>query len=122
MQKRRTSNLNLLRQVFAELTTALGDDYSPTELLKAAQILIDTAKAEQDADWTLADWNHHPDYYNQDTYTVLSSNPWMALEHEIDSKLMYDSSKWSDDEISHYFRDLHNINRPKWYKMGDIFD
>lgn len=91
----RARGLELLRQVYSELHRCLGDEYSPSELLRAAQSLIDVSNSEYSSK-TFQDGIHHPGYFSHPVDMMISDHSWMLLENELrcdnltDERLAYD--------------------------------
>ncbi len=85
--------LELLRQVYDELYTQLGDDFSPSQLLQAAQTLIDVTNTEY-LDSSSQDEQHYAGYFSFSVDTVIGGAPWLALEYE------YGNDHLGDDRFS----------------------
>ncbi len=84
----------LLRQVYAELYACLGQQYSPAELLKAAQGLIDLRNQEY-TDRTYQEELHYSGYYSHAVDRMIE-RPWLLLENEprcegVDDDLIVDA-------------------------------
>jgi hypothetical protein len=77
----RARGLELLKQVYAELHWSLGDVYSPAELLRAAQSLIDVSNSEYSSK-TYQDGVHYPGYYSYAVDTMIEQNPWAVFANE----------------------------------------
>jgi hypothetical protein len=67
--------------VYDELFTQLGDRYSPIDLLKAAQALLDV----HDSEYTTALYQDelvHPGYFSHSVDSMIRGRPWWLLENE----------------------------------------
>jgi hypothetical protein len=73
--------LALLRQVYDELYQQLGEDFSPAELLSAAQTLIEVSDYEYGLE-TYQDGQTHPGYYSLAVDNMISSRQWWVLRVE----------------------------------------
>lgn len=121
MAAQRPRGFNLVKQVYAELSATLGDEYSASDLLRAAQVLVETTREEGEADWDQVDWHRHSNYYSAPVDEMLINRHWFILMNEkCDSdEHLYERR---EAEIYEYYRELHHILKPKWYRMGNIFD
>ena len=80
-QRKRAGGLALLTQVYEELYLQLGEDYSPAELLKAAQVLIDVTSEEYGSD-EYSDSPTKDGYFSAATDRMITNQPWLILERE----------------------------------------
>lgn len=98
---RRARGLDLLRQVYAELHRCLGDDYSPSELLRAAQSLIDISNTEYTNE-TFQDGIHYSGYYSRSVDAMIEGNPWLVYITE---------GRHDDDPLSSPFDVTQRLRR-----------
>jgi len=99
--------LELLRQVYAELHRCLGDEYSPTELLRAAQALIDVNKSEYSSK-TFQDGVQHSGYYSHPVDSMISDFPWTLVENELRLDNLTDERLQNNPNILHRLRYFYN--------------
>ena len=71
----RPRGFDILRRVYDELYTHLNDEFSPAELLLAAQTLIDVTNAEY-VDSNLDNNQHHYGYFSYPVDTIMTKSPW----------------------------------------------
>lgn len=101
---KRYRGIELLRRVYDELYTQLSDDFSPSELLQAAQTLIDITNAEY-ADTSSEDEQAHAGYFSYSVDTIIGGSPWLALENE------YGNDHLGDDRFSMDFEAPARVRR-----------
>lgn len=80
-QRKRAGGLALLTRVYEELYFQLGEDYSPAELLKAAQTLIDVT-AEEYGFEEYSDSPVRDGYFSASTDRMIKNHSWLILERE----------------------------------------
>lgn len=80
-QNSRPRGLDLLRQVYDELYNELGEDYSPIQLLQAAQTLIDVTDEEY-VNENYQEVQNYSGYFSHDVYLMLARKAWWVLENE----------------------------------------
>ena len=112
---RRARGLGLLRQVYAELYAQLGDEYSPLDLLRAAQALIDVTKSEYTSK-SYQDGLHHPGYYSHAVDTMIGYQPWCLLENEQRCDNLGDERLEADFNVKQRLSSLYNPDR--YYHRG----
>ena len=78
--RRPPHGLNLLQQIYAELYHELGEDYSPKELLSAAQHFIDAIQQEREVNEIGS--RHFAGYFSYDTDIIITNRPWLVYEYE----------------------------------------
>lgn len=78
---RKARGFELLRQVYDELYSQLGEEYSPTELLQAAQTLIDVTDEEYVSENAKVE-SHRSGYFSHETDRMLANRAWWVLENE----------------------------------------
>lgn len=105
-QKRR-GGLELLRQVYDELYNQLGEDFSPAELLRAAQTLIDVTKDEYGTK-SYQDGQLHPGYYSTDVDQMITNQQWLILNVEDGPLDALEDSVTSLRERSQSLKRLYN--------------
>lgn len=111
----RARGLDLLRQVYAELLVNLRDEYSPAELLRAAQALIDVTQDEYTTK-LYQDGLHHSGYYSHAVDTMIGYRSWCLLENELRCDNLGDERLDDDPNIKERLRSLHNPDR--YYHRG----
>ncbi|RYG97603.1 MAG: hypothetical protein EON58_09340 [Alphaproteobacteria bacterium] len=104
---RRRGGLELLRQVYDELYNQLGEDFSPAELLRAAQTLIDVTKEEYGAK-SYQDGQLHPGYYSYDVDSMITNQQWLLLGVEAMSLDAREDMATSLRERSQSLKRLYN--------------
>lgn len=100
----RREGLALLRQVYEELYSQLGDDFSPAELLKAAQTLIDITNEEYSVE-LFQDGQLHPGYYSYEVDRMIKNRYWWPLSVE-------DNALDEQDDMQDY-----RLERAQWLKQ-----
>jgi hypothetical protein len=113
---KRPRGLELLRQVYAELHQCLGDDYTASELLRAAQSLIDISNIEY-ASETYQDGIHYPGYYSNPVDVMIASRPWSVYAAEGGHD---DDPLLPPDEVAQRLRRLHRPDRFHPHANGDL--
>jgi hypothetical protein len=108
----RARGLELLRQVYAELHRCLGDDYSPAEILRAAQAVIDVSSEEYSSK-KYEDGVRHRGYYSHEVDTMIRESPWWLLMHESRCDNL------GDERFSY---NPNVVQRLKWYYNPDPYD
>ena len=68
----------LVRQIYDELYTELSEEFSAAELLRAAQMLIETAREEY-GDSSFQDGHLHPGYYSFPVDRMIGKQDWWIL-------------------------------------------
>lgn len=106
----RARGFALLRQVYAELFAQLGDIYSPSELLIAAQTLIDVSSDEYITQ-TYQDALSYPGYYSFAVDTMISQRPWLLLSNELRCDNLGDDRFAADENLKSRLSRLHNPDR-----------
>lgn len=81
LRKERARGLDLLRQVYDELYVHLADEFSPADLLRAAQTLIDATDEEYSLK-NYQDGQVHPGYYSFDVDMMIQVREWWILKNE----------------------------------------
>jgi hypothetical protein len=102
----RSRGLDLLRSVYAELYAELGDTFSPGELLKAAQALIEVTRDEYSAK-KYQDGVHHRGYYSHEVDTMVRENAWHLMWHERRCDNLGDERLESDQNSMRRLRELY---------------
>lgn len=101
---KKSKGLQLLKQVYDELYTQLGDDFSPVELLQAAQTLIDVTNTEY-AESSVGIDHHYAGYFSFSVDAIIGGSPWLALEYE------YGNDHLGDDRFRMDFEAPNRIKR-----------
>jgi len=78
---KREGGLGLLVKVYEELYLQLGEDFSPDELLRAAQTLIDVT-ADEHITSGQSDGIRQDGYFSADTDSMIRRSPWLVCERE----------------------------------------
>ena len=78
---RRSSGFALLRQVYEELYTHLGEEYSASDLLRAAQTLIEVTDEEY-AEASSKDQREQPGYYSFEVDWMFDNRQWWLYDIE----------------------------------------
>jgi hypothetical protein len=103
----RSRGLDLLRKVYAELYAELSDTFTPAELLRAAQALIDVSSDEYSLK-KYADSVRHPGYYSHDVDRMISESPWWLLSHELRCDNLGDERFNLNANVRQRLKDLYN--------------
>ncbi|WP_156405510.1 hypothetical protein [Sphingomonas sp. Root710] len=106
----RARGFDLLRQVYDELYTHLSDDFSPAELLKAAQTLIDVTNEEY-SNQTYQDGRTNPGYFSYDVDRMILDRSWWALENESINDDLGDERFYMDFKAVYCLRQYYNPER-----------
>lgn len=80
-QQKRVGGLGLLTRVYEELYLHLGEEFSPADLLKAAQTLIDVTSEE----YGINEYSDSPardGYFSAETDKMIKNQPWLIFERE----------------------------------------
>ncbi len=101
---RRRGGLELLRKVYDELYVQLGDEFSPAELLRAAQTLIDVTKEEYGLE-SYQDGQIHPGYYSFEVDHMIARRQWWLLGIEA---MAIDAQ---EESFTTAREDTHNLKR-----------
>lgn len=80
-KRKKRQGLDLLKKVYAELYTELGDDIDDIDLLEAAQLLIDISNDERRVELD-GEWQARSGYYSRDT-SYIENAPWLILKNEL---------------------------------------
>lgn len=112
----RARGLGLLRQVYAELYLQLGDRFSPSELLQAAQTLIDVSRDEY-GDTLFKEGRLSSGYYSLAVDEMLEKRPWWPLNNERTGQSVDD--RLADDEraqrrLKSFFGPNTHFKREYW--------
>lgn len=107
--------LDVLRRVYAELYLHLSEEYSPAELLLAAQTLIDVTDEEYGLK-TYQDGVSHPGYFSYDVDSMIRNRPWVLLENESRCDNLDDERLALNSHAKHKLRSLYNPD--KYYHRG----
>jgi len=86
---KRSGGLELLRQVYEELYNHLREEFSPAEILRAAQTLIDVTDQEY-SDKRYQDGSLHPGYYSFAVDRMILHREWWVLLTELSSDNLTD--------------------------------
>lgn len=114
-RKKRAGGLDLLRQVYDELYTELSEEYSPAELLAAAQTLIDVTDEEYVDPREVARANR-PGYFSIDVFRQITGRPWLVLENEEHNDGLSDDRFLMDYETKEKIGRFHRPDR--YYHRG----
>ena len=104
-----------LRRVYEELSAFLGDAYSPAELLKAAQALIDVNDSEYSAK-RYQDAALHPGYYSYAVDSMIIGQAWWLLENELGSDNLSDERLAGDWNAQQRLKKFYNPD--SYYHRG----
>lgn len=103
----RRGGLGLLRQVYDELYTQLGEDFSPAELLQAAQTLIDIT-AEEYVQNSYQDGQLHPGYYSFEVDQMIGNRDWWILRVESAPLELWEDESFPALERTQRLKRLYN--------------
>lgn len=78
---KRRGGFKLLRQIYDELYSQLGDDFAPAELLRAAQTLIEITNEEY-ATESSHEGHHHSGYFSFAVDYMIVEREWWLLAIE----------------------------------------
>lgn len=115
VKNRARGGLELLRQVYAELHRCLGDEYSPAQLLRAAQGLIDVSNSEYSSE-TYQDGIHYSGYYSRPVDSMMQHSAWVLLENESRCDNLTDERLEKDVNAVRRLHAMHNPDR--YYHRG----
>ena len=72
------AKLEEVMEIYDEFYDYIDDEFSSEELLRAASNFVEIAR-EKISKENLKDYQGHPTYYSQDTYTSMTIKPWINL-------------------------------------------
>jgi hypothetical protein len=96
----------------------LGDEYSPLELLRAAQSLIELNNSDY-TDKTYQDGVNYPGYYSYSVDTMISVNPWIVFANECHN-LDFDDNDRRATEWTYRLNRWHRPQPYHPYADGDL--
>lgn len=103
----RRGGFRLLREIYDELYRQLGEEFSPAELLRAAQALIDITNEEY-ASERFQDGRVHSGYYSFAVDHMIREREWWLLEVETMPWDVADDVQSNDREARQRFKLLYN--------------
>lgn len=78
---RKQRGLALLKQVYQEMYSAVGDEAEPLQILQAAQLLIDLSDDPHKYS-KIDEGTSHSNYYSSETWAKIENQAWEILANE----------------------------------------